>query len=297
MNTPANNQVIAAPEKQVAAPKNAGFAIPASTSAEAFEFCKTIANSDLVPKAMKGKPADIYTAAVMGNQLGLPFFAAIQNIACINGKPAIYGDAMLAVCQSHPDFADIEESCDGNEAVCTVTRKGRKPYTARFTVADAKVAGLWGKVGPWTQYPKRMLAMRARSFALRAVFADRLAGYHTVEEMQDAQVVDVRTDLPDPKPALLRGGDVGSPDDTAPPIHVDRGDDDNSEPLTIENIRNRIEEIIEFLGEERGEALAVAINKEFNVKAIKYLGAAQIPLYIDRLNEAFAEAKAQVVRQ
>ena len=38
---------------------------------------------------------------------------------------------------------------------------------------------------PWYKYPKRMLQMRARSWALRDTFADILAGFSTVEEARD----------------------------------------------------------------------------------------------------------------
>jgi hypothetical protein len=56
---------------------------------------------------------------------------------------------------------------------------------SRFSVEDAKRAGLWGKQGPWTAYPKRMLSMRARGFAIRDCFADVLKGLITAEEAQD----------------------------------------------------------------------------------------------------------------
>jgi hypothetical protein len=52
-------------------------------------------------------------------------------------------------------------------------------------MADAKRAGLAGKSGPWSQYPARMLALRARGFALRNAFADALRGLVTAEEAQD----------------------------------------------------------------------------------------------------------------
>jgi hypothetical protein len=54
-------------------------------------------------------------------------------------------------------------------------------------VEDAKRASLWGKSGPWTQYPKRMLQLRARGFALRDAFPDILRGLVTAEEAQDYQ--------------------------------------------------------------------------------------------------------------
>jgi len=66
-----------------------------------------------------------------------------------------------------------------------VTRNSRaEPVTKTFSVEDAKRAGLWQKPGPWTDYPKRMLAMRARAFALRDAFPDVLAGLYLREEIE-----------------------------------------------------------------------------------------------------------------
>jgi hypothetical protein len=116
---------------------------------------------------------------------------ALQNIAVINGKPSVYGDAMAALVQASPVCEGIDESFEGVEgtgefaAVCIARRKGRQPVTIKFSVNDAKRAGLWNKQGPWTQYPKRMLQMRARGFALRDAFPDVLKGLISAEEAAD----------------------------------------------------------------------------------------------------------------
>jgi len=69
------------------------------------------------------------------------------------------------------------------KAICTVRREGRsEPVIGTFSVDDAKRAGLWQKPGPWTDYPNRMLTMRARAFALRDAFPDVLAGLYIREE-------------------------------------------------------------------------------------------------------------------
>ncbi len=60
------------------------------------------------------------------------------------------------------------------------------PIERRFSVQDARRAGLWGRPGPWSQYPQRMLQMRARAFALRDAFADVLGGLYLREELEDA---------------------------------------------------------------------------------------------------------------
>jgi hypothetical protein len=160
---------------------------------EAMEYATIIANSAMVPKTYQGKAADILVAVQMGAELGLKPIQALQSIAVINGKPSVYGDALLALVQAHSSFEDIKEWYDEktNTVFCTVKRKNQTEHTVSFSIEDAKKAGLWGKTGPWTQYPKRMMQMRARGFALRDKFADALGGLITVEEAQDYQVVDM----------------------------------------------------------------------------------------------------------
>jgi hypothetical protein len=165
-----------------------GFA-PA-TLTEAVTFSEMLSNSNMVPKAYQGKPQDILVCVQWGMEMGLAPMQALQNIAVINGKPSVYGDAMMALVQASPVCEDVEEYFENEGtpnpvAVCVAKRKGRKPVTAKFSVEDAKRAGLWAKQGPWSAYPKRMMQMRARGFALRDAFPDVLKGLISAEEAQD----------------------------------------------------------------------------------------------------------------
>ena len=169
-----------------------GFDLQPQNISEAMQLATMIANSHLAPSSFKGKPEDTLVAMMMGKELGLNPMQSIQNIAVINGRPSIWGDALLALVQNHPTFGSIEETFDDATmtAKCTVTRKGGKPHTSTFSQTDATTAGLWGK-NTWKGYPKRMLAMRARGFALRNQFADALLGLITAEEAQDMPVTEV----------------------------------------------------------------------------------------------------------
>jgi hypothetical protein len=151
-----------------------------------------VAKTDFAPKDFKGKPEACMLAGQHGAELGLGPMQSLQCIAVINGRPSIWGDAALALVQSSAVceyvVEELEEGKEGETlvAVCTAKRRGYpKPTVVRFSVADAKKAGLWGKSGPWTQYPKRMLQLRARGFALRDAFPDVLKGLVTAEEAQD----------------------------------------------------------------------------------------------------------------
>lgn len=152
---------------------------------EAMKFAHMIANSDLAPKDYKGKPDNVFVAMQMGAELGIQPMAALQNIAVINGRPSIWGDAALALVLSSPKCQDVIETADATSASCTAIRKGQEPRTYTFSIEDAKRANLWGKQGPWTNYPTRMLQMRARGFALRDKFADLLKGLVLAEEAMD----------------------------------------------------------------------------------------------------------------
>lgn len=170
------------PQQQTAT----GFDLQPRNIEEAMKIATMIANSQLAPKDFRGRPEDTLVAMMMGNELGLNPMQAIQNIAVINGRPSIWGDAMLALVQNHPAFDSIKETFDDASmtAICTVKRKGGEPHTVKFSQADAQTAGLWGK-NTWSSYPKRMLQMRARGFALRDQFSDALCGLITREEAMD----------------------------------------------------------------------------------------------------------------
>lgn len=168
---------------QLAVQKN--FSLTPKTLDEAMQYSKLIADSDFCPKEYKGKTGNVLVAIQYGSELGLSPMQALQNISIINGKPCLWGDAMLALVKANKTFVNMHEEVKSGVACCVVERKNQEPVERTFSIDDAKKAGLWGKQGPWTQYPNRMLQMRARSFALRDSFPDVLKGLIAREEAED----------------------------------------------------------------------------------------------------------------
>lgn len=155
---------------------------------QAYKLAEMLARSSFVPKQFAGRPGDVFAAMAYGAEVGLGPLQALQSVAIINGKPALWGDGLLAVCQRHPAWGGCEEHEPTEDAMygeCTVYRKGEKPHTKTFSQQDAVAAGLWKKAGPWSQYPKRMLQLRARGLALRDKFSDALKGMKPAEEVLD----------------------------------------------------------------------------------------------------------------
>jgi len=162
---------------------------------ELMSFAELVANTQLVPANFRGKPADIVVACQYGNEVGLHPMQAINHIAVINGKPSMYGDALLALVKRSAAFEWIKETVESTEddriARCVIKRQGEPEAEYTFSWLEAKQAGLTNKSGPWKTYPKRMLQMRARGFALRDVFPDVLMGLISAEEAHDYPVKNI----------------------------------------------------------------------------------------------------------
>jgi hypothetical protein len=164
---------------------------------EALQLASLLSKSKLVPKGFENPDACL-VGILYGMEVGLSPIAALQRMAIIEGRPTIWGDAALALVQASGLLVSILEDIIESEihknstphfsAICTVKREGRSdPVTRSFSIEDAKRAGLWQKPGPWKDYPKRMLMMRARAFALRDAFPDVLAGLYLREEFEGVE--------------------------------------------------------------------------------------------------------------
>ena len=153
---------------------------------EAFRFSEFVAGSALCPQSLRGKPGDVLLAMQYGVELGLAPMKAIQSVNVINGRPSLSVAAQLALAQGSGQMVSYLIEFDGEEfdddfvAIVTSRRKGRdESVTSTFSVADAKRAKLWGRAGPWTTYPRDMLAARAKARNLGENFADIVGGYAT----------------------------------------------------------------------------------------------------------------------
>ena len=150
-----------------------------------------IMESGFAPK--NDKLADVVMKIQAGMEIGFTPMRSLSVLTSINGRAGIMGDAARALVQSKgvlkPGTAivcEVEGTGDARVGVCTTWRKGwPEPISTRFSVADAKLAKLWGKSGPWSEYTNRMLLYRPLGFHLRDHYADVLMGLTLAEELRD----------------------------------------------------------------------------------------------------------------
>jgi len=245
--------------------------------ADGIQLSKLITASGLLPSSYLNAPdpvAACFVALQLGAEVGLSPMASVQNIAIINGRPGLFGPAMLAVVEASGKLVQIEEFIEGEgdarKAVCIVQRVGRKARRAEFSVGDAKRAGLWdkrgknGTAGPWQQYPERMLQARARSFLLRDVFPDVLSGLpQSVEELQDIPAEPSRDIAPPKVEAPVEEPKAEAPKPAPKPplmVHIGEGWDPVQFPRNAKGLREALEFITGAVVD--GKPSVVALNCE-----------------------------------
>jgi len=169
---------------------------------EAMQMAALVHSSGLAPKSLD-TVQKVGVAMLMAVEVGLPVITGLQNIAVINGKAGIWGDAILSLVrrsgQLEPGYP--KERVEGTPFTdtwtfyCTVKRKGGQEVTGSFSWAEAKRAGLdspklrsGGKdlYSPWTRFPRRMMQWKARQWVYRDEFGDVLRGMRMAEELHDA---------------------------------------------------------------------------------------------------------------
>jgi hypothetical protein len=176
---------------------------------ELWRVARVVHSSGLAPKGFQ-REEQVFVALAYAIEMGMPMMSALQCLAVINGKVAMYGDAMLARVRGKPQFKGYTEWYEDEQGkidmaipgaikrrdaawkakkLVAVARLDRKdcaePTFGTFSCEDADRAKLIGKEGPWTTYPLRMLMWRARGFCIRDGAADLLNNMGSVEEAQD----------------------------------------------------------------------------------------------------------------
>lgn len=150
-------------------------------------LAKRLAESSLLPKALKDKPADVAIVILTGLEFGLGVMAAIRGINIIEGKAVLSADLTSALVQRHRDvceYLSLVKSTD-TEATYETQRHGHKhPISLSYTIAQASKAGLTKKDN-WVKNPSDMLRARCVSKLCRAVYPDLVQGVYNEDEAEE----------------------------------------------------------------------------------------------------------------
>ena len=165
-----------------------------------------IAQTEFVPKGLRGKAPAVAAAILTGREVGLPPMTAMAHIDVIDGMPTMDPEMMRALVyrQGH-ELIYVEMT--KTRCVIKGRRKEQPDYTTVvFTIDEAKDMGLVGKDN-WRKQPQNMLVARCTSRACRLLFPDVIGGLsYTPEEVtiSDAAVETEAVQAEPEKPRLSR---------------------------------------------------------------------------------------------
>lgn len=209
-----------------------------------WRVAKWLHAANMLPNGIT-KVEQVALIVAKGMQIGIGPIQALENIMVVNNRCVIWGDLAIALVRSARDAktgnkiaGKITETFDASQSnpgyTCSIERfrdDGTvETITRSFTRFDAEQAGLWGKAGPWKQYWKRMLQMRARAYAIRDGFSDVLKGLGVAEEVQDYEFAPTPTAKPksgtqsDAATRMLEQLAQPQPNPLSPPVQAGAGE-------------------------------------------------------------------------
>lgn len=179
------------------APAMASIGLPSPAEWAALTgMAEQLAQSDLVPKSLQGKPANVMLVMLKGRDLGISPTTALSLLHVVDGKVGQAAELMGALVRRAGFMLWPDPANNAQQATAHATRDGEH-HQFTFTLEDAVRAGLctiregkpyarssYGKVLPWESYPQFLLWARAVSGLCRMVFQDVLVGVsYTPEEL------------------------------------------------------------------------------------------------------------------
>lgn len=150
------------------------------------DLATKIANTEFVPKALRGKTASVAACVLTGREIGIGPMESLAKIHVIEGKPTMSAELMRAQVFRAGHSIKYEVLTDAKVSV-SGRRKGEDEWSApvTWTMQDAQRAGVAGKA-VWKQYPRTMLAARATAELCRLLFPDALGGVSYIEDEIEA---------------------------------------------------------------------------------------------------------------
>lgn len=150
-------------------------------------------------------------AAIMlkGYELGLSITASFELVQVIQGRPALSPRGAMALLHNNPEIEQIKVTrlTDNKGAFlgydCYMKRRNGFEYTARWTMDDARKAGLIKPDSGWEKYPENMCMWRAIGFCADVVAPDITAGMTGLMKMpeQYGVALDAQGDVIDVTPS------------------------------------------------------------------------------------------------
>jgi hypothetical protein len=179
-----------------------------------------IADSDIIPQAYRGKPANCVIAIELAQRMGSSPMLVMQNLDIIQGKPGWSSKFLIATVNACKRFTPIRFRFEGKPNTkdwsCTAyatentTGEVLDGVTVSMDMADKE--GWLKKPGSkWQTMPQLMLMYRSAAFWARVYCPEVSMGLHNADEIEDMAIR--QSGMPDDiRESILASGAVVVPE-------------------------------------------------------------------------------------
>jgi hypothetical protein len=173
-------------------PEEFAMALEPRSGPAALEMAKHLHNSRLFPRF--GSQEAIFAVIVRGRELGIGAITALTLFHFHDGHLTLHAHLIAARAQEHPD-CEYFEFLGGDDTYAeyeTKHRRNRNPTRLRYTIEQAKLAGLVrptreGKPSNWMRIPAEMLRKTCSTQLARIVYPAAAMGLYCPEELGHEQ--------------------------------------------------------------------------------------------------------------
>lgn len=176
--------------------------VPLQGLDEAYRLSQNLSLAAVLPRDLRGKPADVLAILLYGQEIGLAPMQAVQGIYVVNGRPTLSAQTWLALVRRAGHQATVKENSTTKAVVFMRRGDTGEEHTEEYTFDDATTAKLTGK-DVWKQHPKRMLLARAVSNAAKFICPEVALGFYS-----EADIDDLKADV---VPDTIADSDVQRP--------------------------------------------------------------------------------------
>lgn len=150
---------------------------------EAITMAKWVLNSRLYTRFPNAEA--VFAVMVRGREMGLGALQALDQFHVIDGRPTMSANLIQSLCKKHPD-CEYLQFVGGDSTYAEYETKNRsnpRPTRLKYTIEQAKQAGLVKPGSNWEKRPEEMLRKTCAVQLCRIEYPDATGGLYAVEEM------------------------------------------------------------------------------------------------------------------
>jgi hypothetical protein len=172
----------------------------------AYRLAKNLSLSNIIPDALRGKPADVLVIVLYGQELGLAPMQAMQVIDVVKGRPTLRANLWVALARKAGHRVAVTEETASSCTVQVIRCDDPTPQIVTYTLDHAKTAGLLSNDG-YRKHPADMLYARAASKCIRRACPEVALGFSdeyelsSVSEPERPSLAQVAAERDEPAPA------------------------------------------------------------------------------------------------